>query len=69
MAGKRRPNGEGCLIRNSNGSVSLRIVIGRTSSGNLKTKTFTGKNYNEARNKMDAFKKKQAYLSRKIVFM
>lgn len=69
MSGKRRPNGEGCLIRHSNGTVSLRITLGKDSNGRMKTKTFTGKNYNEAKKKMDAFKKKQIFLSQKIVSM
>lgn len=64
---RRRIRGEGCLIHNKNGSVSIRIDIGRTIDGKRKTKTFTGKTHTEARKKLEEYKKKQKYLSLKIV--
>lgn len=67
MAHKRRAKGEGSVIYNANGTVSIRISVGTRLNGGKKTKTFTGKTLAEATRKRDAFKKKENYLDLKVL--
>lgn len=63
MPNSRRKNGDGSVIYNKNGTVSIRITIGKNINGGYKTKSFTGKNYKDAKRKLDYYRRKQNIFS------